>query len=156
MFFRSVLLFDRRPLGSVIVRNADVLNPIIIAETDVESLVKKMSLILTHLRKLKLLSSEQADKALEQYSTFFEDSLRRNNLSELRLFDQSKTRLDYFYFHVLGAEVKKGKSFAHVLKIILTLSHGQAAVERGFSLGKSSLQTNISEESIIAKKIVRD
>ena len=42
------------------------------------------------------------------------------------------------------------------MKIILTLSHGQAAVERRFSLGKSSLQTNITEELIIAKKIVRD
>ena len=41
------------------------------------------------------------------------------------------------------------------MKIILTC-HGQAAVERSFSLGKSSLQTNITEESIIAKKIVRD
>ena len=41
-------------------------------------------------------------------------------------------------------------------KIILTLSHDQTAVERGFSLGKSSLQFNIKEESIVAKKIVRD
>ena len=35
------------------------------------------------------------------------------------------------------------------------MSHGQAAVERNFSLGKSSLRTNI-EESVIAKKIVRN
>ena len=64
--------------------------------------------------------------------------------------------MDYFYFHELGKETKKHDKFAYVLKIILTLSHGQAAVERSFSLGKSSLQTNITEESIIAKKIVRD
>ena len=35
------------------------------------------------------------------------------------------------------------------------MSHGQAAVERNFSLGKSSLRTNI-EESVIAKKTVRN
>ena len=41
------------------------------------------------------------------------------------------------------------------MKVILILSYGQAAVERIFSLGKSSLRTNI-EESIIAKKTVRN
>ena len=43
-----------------------------------------------------------------------------------------------------------------MVKIILTLSHGQAAAERGFSLGKSSLEVNIKEKSIVAKKIVRE
>ena len=35
------------------------------------------------------------------------------------------------------------------------MSHGQAAVERNFSLGKSSRRTNI-EKSVIAKKTVRN
>ena len=43
-----------------------------------------------------------------------------------------------------------------MLTIILTISHGQAAVERGFSVGKFSLQVNIKEESVVAKRIVRD
>ena len=43
-----------------------------------------------------------------------------------------------------------------MLKTILILSHGQAGVESGFSLGKSSLQVNTKEESIVAKNIVRD
>ena len=55
----------------------------------------------------------------------------------------------------MGIEIKKHEKFAFVLNVILTMSHGQAAVERNFSLGKSSLRTNI-EESVIAKKIVRN
>ena len=51
---------------------------------------------------------------------------------------------------------KKHEKFAFALKVILTLSHGQAAVEKSFNRGKSSLQTNITEESIIAKKIVQN
>ena len=78
--------------------------------------------------------------------------LKKMHLDELKLFDPSKKKLDFFYFHELGSETKKHAKFAFVLKIILTLSHGQAAVERGFSLGKSSLQINITEESIVAKK----
>ena len=76
------------------------------------------------------------------------------HLTELKLFDTSKTDLDFFYFHELGNETKKHEKFAFVLKVILTLSHSQAGVERSFSLGKSSLRTNITEESIIAKKNV--
>ena len=40
--------------------------------------------------------------------------------------------------------------------MILTLSHGQASVERGFSLNNSILKTNISAESIISRRIVKD
>ena len=78
------------------------------------------------------------------------------HLNELKLFDASKTDLDFFYSHELGIEITKHEKFAFVLKVILTLSHGQAAVERSFSPGKSSLWTNITDESIIAKKIVRN
>ena len=38
----------------------------------------------------------------------------------------------------------------------MALSHGQAAVERGVSVGKSILNVNMSTESIVLKKIVRD
>ena len=43
-----------------------------------------------------------------------------------------------------------------MFKIILTLSHDQAAIERGFSFVKSSRHVNIKEEWIVAKKTVRD
>ena len=40
--------------------------------------------------------------------------------------------------------------------MILTLSHGQAAVERGFSLSNSLSIVNISEKSLVYKKLVKD
>ena len=43
-----------------------------------------------------------------------------------------------------------------VIKIILVLIHGQSAAERIFSLGKSFIVKNISEESIRNKKLVED
>ena len=63
-------------------------------------------------------------------------------------------RLDDFYFKEAKIGVYPG--LASVLKIILTLSHGQADVERGFSLNKSSLQTNINENSVVGKRLVKD
>ena len=56
-----------------------------------------------------------------------------------------------------GLKQKKNmQKFAFVLKVILTLSHGQVPVEGNFSLDKSYLRTNITEESIIPKNTVRN
>ena len=72
------------------------------------------------------------------------------------MFDPSKINLDEFYPRHFYFSISRHKQFVFALKIILTLSHGQAAVGRGFSLDKSSLQYNIKEESIAAKKLVKD
>ena len=48
------------------------------------------------------------------------------------------------------------KSFAHVLKIVLTLFHGQADVECGFSLNKQLVVENMSKTSSIAQRFVKD
>lgn len=48
------------------------------------------------------------------------------------------------------------KNLAEVLKIIITLSHGQASVERGFSVNKSLLVENLAPKSLIAQRIVYD
>ena len=45
----------------------------------------------------------------------------------------------------------KYKEITFILKLILTMSHGQASVERGFSLNN-----NISPETVMSKRIVRD
>ena len=47
-------------------------------------------------------------------------------------------------------------TLSDVVKIILTLNHGQASVERGFSISKLLVKVNMKEEAIVAKKIIRD
>ena len=63
-------LFNRNPLGLVLVRNAESLNPRFIAKANMDTLVKKINHILTHLHKVKYLSSAEADKAKSEYSSF--------------------------------------------------------------------------------------
>ena len=43
-----------------------------------------------------------------------------------------------------------------VLKIILTLLHGQTSAERGFSVNKSLLVENLSTQSLVSKLCVYD
>ena len=40
--------------------------------------------------------------------------------------------------------------------MILTLSHGQAAVERSFSINESVVDVDMKEESIVARKTIKD
>ena len=133
-------MFDRNPLASVIVRNDNAPNPNEVASLEVELLEEnETDLIDTHLIELNILSTNNSEKALEQYYLFLEE-IRQLHLNNLKIFDPSKTNLDYFYFRQLG----------------INISHDQVAVEKEFSRGKSSLQYNIKEESIVAKKLVRD
>ena len=48
------------------------------------------------------------------------------------------------------------KNLVKVAKLVLTLGHGQASVERGFSIKKSILKTNMEEESIVARNLIRN
>ena len=68
-------------------------------------------------------------------------------------FSCDETALDDF-FKLVGVDKYKDLSFR--LKIVLTFSHSQAAVERIFSLGNALLNYNMSEDSTEAKKVIKD
>ena len=48
------------------------------------------------------------------------------------------------------------KELSFVVKVILTLCHGQASVEQGFNINKSLVKVNMKEEAIVVRKIIHD
>ena len=62
-------------------------------------------------------------------------------------------RLEKLYFDTFG--VSRFKKLASVVALVLTLSHGQASVERGFSQN-NLIQVKMSPDTIISKKIIKD
>ena len=52
--------------------------------------------------------------------------------------------------------MEKYEDLSFLLKVVLTLSHGQAAVERSFSLGNALLNYNMSEDSLKTKNVIKD
>ena len=70
-------------------------------------------------------------------------------------FERSKDCLDEFFLSTFEVH-KNYEELLSVIKIMLVLSHGQSAVEHSFSLGKSFIVENISEESIRNKKLIND
>ena len=62
---------------------------------------------------------------------------------------------DEFYMEYLNDSFQY-RSFTHVLKMALTLYHGQFDLEHGFSLNKKLIVENISEESLIPQQFLKD
>lgn len=91
------------------------------------------------------------DSALSELKLLFTEC----PITEFSKFERSKDRIDSFYYDIIGAK----KQYSHlwkVIKIVLTLSHGQASVERGFSLNKEIVVENLKEESLVALRLVCD
>ena len=77
---------------------------------------------------LKLLFAPTADKAFTQYVAFLK--VEKVSAEDVDNID----RLDDFFFK--KCNVSKFPELSSVLKIVLTMSHDQADIERGFSLKK--------------------
>ena len=87
------------------------------------------------------------------------DALLKSAHSELkdvfRTFDQKTDRIDSFYAGIMS-ESASYKDCWEIFKFVFTLSHGQASIEKGFSINKELLVENLQEESIVCQRMVYD
>ena len=143
-------LNERCPLNSVVVRNAVVFNPILIIRSKAKILQKKLKPLLQHLTSLKIILASNCDKIISQYASMKTDI----DAASVNIDEFPKLRLDDFFFKRI--KISKYPELSAVLSLILTLSHGNADVERGFSLNKGVLQDNLKTDSIINKRLVKD
>ena len=73
----------------------------------------------------------------------------KNHLAEFLSFIMNTDRLDEFDWNYLK-DAKLWESF----RIIFTLSHGQPAVERGFSVNSKLLVENLQEKTVVSSCFV--
>ena len=73
--------------------------------------------------------------------------------SMLKTFKPDRDRLDEFLSRVLEFEKQEAslKTFIHQ---VLSMFHGNAAVERSFSINKECLVENLMNESLVAQRVV--
>ena len=91
-------------------------------------IVPKVALYFVH---LKIIYSSQADLALSEFSSFYYTGLRERKTS-FESFQKERDRLDDFC--VKETNICNHEILSSVSKLVLVLSHGQAAVEREFSV----------------------
>ena len=100
---------------------------------------------------LNICSSTQCDQVLADFAKFYKNELKHAKVNDSK-FEKDKDCHDDSY--VKEFCVLRYKELSFVIKIILTRSHGQAALERGFNINNSALKTNVST-SVIAKRLVK-
>ena len=83
--------------------------------------------------------SKEADEAKDQYEKMLEELVPKRR-EEFANFDIFPNRLDDFIIPLLS--VKKVDILSKVYILIFCLSHGQSAVERGFSANKDYMEEN--------------
>ena len=76
------------------------------------------------------------------------------NITELEIFDQSKTGLDDFFKNKLN--IANYQRVDKVMRIMFTLCHKQAAAKRRFSINKSILTENLQSNSFVAPGYIED
>lgn len=149
-------LLDKSPLKYRLVKGLTSLNPHIIYQQP--SLGQtRMEYVLEALHEANRITENVADRAKAQYISLCCESKEalETKFKEYISISDDSMGLDIFFADIL-AENKQYSELWQVIKLCLILSHGNAAVESGFSINKSMLVENMHEESIIAQRQVYD
>ena len=101
--------------------------------------------ILEKLVSYKQLPIREADAAKLEFSNFFATTVKENTDSFVK-FDKETDRVDTFIWKFF-LDTNKFIMLRKVLKMLMILSHGQATVERGFSVNGKLLVEYLHTES---------
>ena len=98
----------------------------------------------------KWMTAIVCDAAERQYSL-----LARQENELLKKYDAKSKRLDEFY-HTLVSGKDEFHELWQIIQLVLVLSHGQASVERNFSVNEDMLLPNMKAQTLYAMKFVYD
>jgi hypothetical protein len=145
-------LLERSPLKYKATKAVSCLNPFTVLHNRSTS-EARMGDLLLQLHNLNTISSDVADAAKTQFSTLcanvataFKDKFKQFTRDE---------DLSRFYAELLAGN-DRYKELWTVVKLVMVLSHGNAAVEGGFSINKDLLIDSLLEETVVAQRVVFD
>ena len=113
--------------------------------TNLASSSESFKQLMNQLVYLKIFPEKPGDKTLMQFSNFILNCVK----------EEPETRIDDSYFHSL-TNISEHNELCAILKLIFTISHGQADVKRGFSLNKNFLNQNMETLTIASCRKVKD
>ena len=138
----------KSPLGSNLLLSVSVLHPQFLSSRPRSTVLDRWKIVLTHILKLNILSTKCCDEAMSEFKLFLDGNVMKFK-EKLMEFPKDE-HLDELYFDTLG--VSRFKKLASVVALVLTLSHGQASVERSFSQNNNLNQVKMSPDTIISNE----
>jgi hypothetical protein len=110
--------------------------------------------LLQYFHNAELITTQNADRSLEQYSELLNDLSFLNNCQKF-CDDFANDRLASFYVNNISTKKLFNELF-DVVKLSLIMSHGNATVESGFSINKQILVENLNEHTLVCQRQVYD
>ncbi|KAK6471317.1 hypothetical protein HHUSO_G29675 [Huso huso] len=151
----SKKLLERSPLMYPAVRLLSSLDPVAMV-TEEKSSIFKFEKLLQLLLNAKWCTVPQCDLLLSEYKHFLSQMIQHNKAEFLDFVHNGDScSVDEF----LGRFVSGRAEFENLWdlrKCLFTLSHGQAAVEKGYSVNKDMLVENLKERTLISLRLVQD
>ena len=121
---------------------------------DKEGCCAKFKVVLKKLVECQRLNIRSCDSLVLQYSEFL-DLATKVETSAFEKFNFKVDRLDVFLQKHIGS-VRSLSKLWDLLRELLILSHGQATVERGFSVNRQVIIENMKEQTFIAQRTIHD
>lgn len=107
--------------------------------------------ILTFCVQAQKVKECDCDELAGEFASYL-DTIPVIGIDAFKNFDPTITRIDVFYSNRLN----HGSKLFSFVKMMMVLSHGQATVERGFSINKEVEVENLKQENHVAQRIVCD
>ena len=138
------------PLKSRFLRSARALNPAqwVQRESGCEAAIASLEALLDEGVKLRWFQGHEADVMKDRITS----RLKEESFQEKARSMNPTQSLDIFWRGVF----EPGTAENNFVLRVLTLSHDQAAVERGFDVNKEAIVVNQLEESLVAQRFVYD
>jgi hypothetical protein len=122
--------------------------------TDPDESKKMFRRVLISLNHVGQVADQDCDNITNQFDDFI-DTVVPASHAKFNNFDKSKDHLDTLLYSVLSSKPEFVKLWSILSKLLL-LSHGQATVERGFSINRQVEVENLVGDSYIALRFICD
>ena len=140
-------LLENFSLNYKLIRIMEWLNPLKMSQNS-RMCVDQLTRCLEVMSRAGRMRADKRDKTIAEYELYLEE--KKEAIAEY-----DGKRLDQFlYLHL--SSTRACENLRVVVKKVLLLSHGQASVERGFSVNKNLLSVNMEAKSIIFRRIIVD
>lgn len=144
-------LLAKAPVKHTLVRCLQCFDPRHMAKSK-EQCVRQMMIVLRSFVEAKHLNNTVCDDVMREFREFCDLA---NLQTKFRDFDPKAERVDTLLYETMGTNPSFSRLW-DVVKVVLVLSHGQASVERGFSINKELIVENQKELSLVAQRLIVD
>ena len=143
----------KSPLNYGLVRNLTCLDPGEIIQNK-DSCIRRFRRVLTALADLKRLNLNECDVILISYKELAHEAQTREDFRNFKI-GKDGCHLDMLYHDALSKETTHSRLWMCIKRLLL-LSHGQASVERSFSINKNVSTNNLSPETLVSRRTILD